>query len=215
MNLLNLLTGSLTSGASVDALAGKTGLSAAKLSGLLKMALPIILKFLKKNAAAEGGAASLLGALGGHKETRSMADQISGADEEDGDKIIRHIFGDETDSVVSSLAKDNEMEDKDVRKALSNIAPAMMSGLSAATSSASKVDLSDGVDLSDLMGMFGGAAPAKEASPAGGILGGLLGGSGGGIGKVLGGLFGGKEDDQKKDEDDGMELLGMLTSLMK
>ena len=72
-----------------------------------------------------------------------MADQISGADEEDGAKIIRHILGDQSETVVNSLAKDTDLDGADVSKALSNIAPALMSGLSAATTSASKVDLSD------------------------------------------------------------------------
>ena len=216
MNLLNMLLGTLTSGSSVDALAGKTGLSAAKLTKLLTTALPVLLKFLTKNASSAGGAQSLLGALAGHKETRSMAEQIGDADEQDGLKILNHILGDQSESVLSSLAKDNEMERADVTKALSNIAPAMMSGLSAATSSAAKVDLSDGLDLSDVMGMFGGAA---KPSSGGGLLGGLLGGgksSGSGLGGLLGGLFGGGSD--AKDDDkylDGSALLGALTSLMK
>ncbi|MBO7709249.1 MAG: DUF937 domain-containing protein [Lachnospiraceae bacterium] len=214
MNLLSLLTGSLTSGTSVEALAGKTGISTAKLIRFLPVAVPVLLKFLTKNASSVAGAQALLGALGGHKETRAMADQIAEADEQDGAKIVKHILGDESPSVVSSLAKDSEMEDAEVEKALANIAPAMMSGLSAATSSAAKVNLSDGLDLSDLMGMFGGTAQA--ASKGSSLLGGLLGGGKeavGGIGGILGGLFGGKE--QEKDEDDGNALLGILTSLIK
>ena len=222
MNLLSMLMGTLGSDNSVDALAKKTGLSSANLSKLLMAAVPLLLKFMTKNASSAGGAQSLLGALGGPKETRSMADQIADADEEDGSKIVRHILGDESDAVVNSLAKDTDLGTADVQKALANIAPAMMSGLSAATSSAAKVDLSDGLDLGDLMGMFGGASQASSAS---GLLGGLLGGgnalggilgggksAGSGLGSLLGGLFGGKEEEQ---EDDGSALLGMLTSLMK
>ena len=213
MNLLSLLTGSLASGTSLEALAGKTGISTAKLIKFLPAAVLVLLKFLTKNASSVAGAQALLGALGGHRETRSMADQIAEADEQDGAKIVKHILGDESASVVSSLAKDSEMEDAEVEKALANIAPAMMSGLSAATSSASKVDLSDGLDLSDLMGMFGGTAQAAKGSS---LLGGLLGGGKeavGGIGGILGGLFGGKP--QEKEEDDGSALLGILTSLIK
>jgi len=213
MNLLSLLTGSLTSGKSVEALAGKTGLSSAKLMKLLSTAVPVLLKYLTKNASSAGGAQALLGALGGHKETRSMAEQIAGADEQDGAKIVKHILGDESASVVSKLARDSEMKETEVEKVLANVAPGMMSGLSAATTSASKVNLSDGLDLSDLMGMFGGAPQEDKGS---GLLGGLLGGgknAAGGIGGILGGLFGGKADE--KEEDDGSALLGMLTSLMK
>ena len=225
MNLLNLLMGSMTNSSSLDALAGKTGLSGKTLSKLLTAAIPILLKFLTQNAGSADGAQSLLTALGGHKDTRSMAEQIADADAEDGGKIVKHILGDETDTVIHSLAKEAELEDNQVTSALSNMAPALMSGLSAATTSASKVDLSDGIDFSDLMGMFGGAA--GNATESAGLLGGLLGkgsglgsllggGSGSGLGGLLGGLLGGS-DDKKEDDSalDGAALLGSLTSLLK
>ena len=117
MNLLSMLMGTLGSDNSVDALAKKTGLSSANLSKLLMAAVPLLLKFMTKNASSAGGAQSLLGALGGHKETRSMADQIADADEEDGSKIVRHILGDESDAVVNSLAKDTDLGTADVQKA--------------------------------------------------------------------------------------------------
>ena len=215
MNLLNLLMGSMTNDSSLNALAGKTGLSGKSLNKLLTAAIPILLKFLTKNACSTNGAQSLLAALGNHKDTRSMAQQIEEADAEDGGKILGHIFGTEKDTIVNSLAKESELDSDQVNNALSNMAPALMSGLSAATTSASQVDLSNGLDLTDLMGMFGGAAP--EASAPAGLLGGLFGGgSGSGIGSLLGGLFGGgKKEEEDEDPFDGLNLLGSLTSLMK
>ena len=239
MNLLNMLLGSMTSGTSVDALANKTGLSAVSLIKLLSKALPLLLRSLTQNASSAGGAQALLGALAQHKETRSMADQIREADEEDGEKIVKHIFGDQSDDMIEKLAADAELGTGETKKALANVAPALMSGLSAATTSASKVDLSDGLDLGDLMAMFSGGESAKpSAKPAsdggllgglsgllggnsaGGGIGGLLGGNsaGGGIGSLLGGLFGGSDKKESDDDDkdlDGMALLGSLTSLLK
>ena len=221
MNLLNLLMGSMTNDSSLNALAGKTGLSGGALKKLMTAAIPMLLKFLTKNAGSAAGAQSLLTALGGHKDTRSMADQIKEADAEDGSKILGHIFGNEKDQIVSTLAKEAEMDDAQAASALSNMAPALMSGLSAATTSASKVDLSDGLDLTDLMGMFGGGAPAEKAEEASGLLGGLGGLFGGGkssgIGSLLGGLFGGGDDKEEEKESalDGMDLLGSLSSLLK
>lgn len=209
-----MLLGTMTSGSSVDALSKKTGLSTAKLAKLLPMAIPLLMKFLTKNASSADGAASLLGALGGHKNTKSMADQIGGADEEDGQKILNHILGSDSADVFGKLAKESDMETADVQKALSNIAPGLMSGLSAATTSASKVDLSDGLDLSDLMGMFGGAASQASQNNAGsGLLGGLLGGSGNPLSGLLGGILGGNQKEEK--QDDGSQLLGLLSNLMK
>ncbi len=214
MDLLGMLLGTITSGSSVDALSKKTGLSTAKLAKLLPMAIPLLMKFLTKNASSADGAASLLGALGGHKNTKSMADQIGGADEEDGQKILNHILGSDSADVFGKLAKESDMETADVQKALSNIAPGLMSGLSAATTSASKVDLSDGLDLSDLMGMFGGAASQASQNNAGsGLLGGLLGGSGNPLSGLLGGILGGNQKEEK--QDDGSQLLGLLSNLMK
>ena len=147
-----------------------------------------------------------------------MADQIREADTDDGSKILGHIFGNEKDQIVSTLAKETEMDSDQVSGALSSMAPAMMSGLSAATDSASKVDLSNGLDLTDLMGMFGGGIPEAAQEQASGLFGGLLGGGKGfGIGGLLGGLFGG-DDSKEEDKDDlpdGMDLLGSLSSLLK
>lgn len=210
MDLLSMLTGTMASGDSLQALSGKTGLSDAKLKKLMMAAIPILIKFLTKNAGSAQGAQSLLGALSGHKQTRSMASQISEADEEDGAKIIGHILGDQKEDVLQNLAKESDLDTADVSKALASMAPGLMSGLSAATSSAAKVDLSDGLDLSDVMGLFGGSSAG--ASAGGGLLGGLLGG--GGLGDMVGALFGGKKEEESK-ADNGMELLGILSSLMK
>ena len=84
LNLANLLMGSLANDSSLNALAGKTGLSTKNLSKLLTAALPMLIKFLTSNAGSAEGAQSLLGALGGHKDTRAMADQIKDADADDG-----------------------------------------------------------------------------------------------------------------------------------
>ena len=164
MDLMKLLLGTLTSGDSMNALAQKTGLSSDKLLKLVSSAVPMLLKSMTKNASSTDGAQSLLNALSQHKETRTMAQQIGDADEQDGEKIVKHILGDQSEAVVNELAKETDLAGADVTKALSNISPALMSGLSAATTSASKVDLSDGLDLSDLMGMFGGAQQAASES---------------------------------------------------
>ena len=52
------------------------------------------------------------------------------------------------------------MDDQEVSTALSSIAPALMSGISAAASSGAKptFDLSDGLDMGDMMAIFGGGA---------------------------------------------------------
>lgn len=217
MNLLNLLLKSLLTDSSVSALAKKTGLNSGMLKKLIPLAVPLLIKFMTNNASSQAGAQSLLGALTQHTNKRTLAEQIDDADTEDGGKIIGHIFGNQSDAAISSLAQQSGMSNQDVSSALAGLAPALMSGLSAATTSASaapKVDLSDGLDLSDLMGMFGGAQ-AQTQSSSSGLLSGLLGGGAGGFGGgLLGSLLGGSATQADNDSAvNGTQLLSLLSAL--
>ena len=221
MNLLSLLLKSLLTDASVSALAKKTGLNAGSLKKLIPLAVPLLLKFLTSNASSESGALSLLGALSQHTNKKTLSDQIDEADTEDGGKIIGHILGSQSEAVTGQLARQAGMSERDVSSALAGLAPALMSGLSAATSSISsapKVDLSDGFDLSDLMGMFAGAQQAQQvqAQPSGGLLSGLLGGSGSGLGDLFGSLLGSSAQQSAQENDfNCTQLLSLLSGMRR
>lgn len=173
MNLLSILLKTLLNKSTLSALAEKTGLTPAKLKKLIPLALPLLLKHLTGNASTQSGALSLLGALGQHSTSKALPEQIAEADQADGSKILGHILGKDTDSTVSDLAKQTGLSGGDVTKALSSLTPALLSTLNAATNSfKGKVDLSDGLDLSDVTALLGGAA----SKPMGGLFGGLLGG---------------------------------------
>lgn len=174
MNLLQLLLGSLTSDNSVNSLAKKTGISSKLVSKLIVMAVPLLIKYMTKNASTASGAQSLLSALTQHKGTRSMSEQIDEVDEEDGQKIIGHILGNDKEQVFSTLAKETGLQTNEVSKGLGALAPALLTGLAAATTSAAKPS-SNGLDLGDLLGMFGGNQNA--ASSGLNMLGSLLGGA--------------------------------------
>ena len=181
MNLLNVLLKSLLTDSAVTALAKKTGLSSAMLKKLLPLAIPLLLKALTNNASSQSGVQSLLGALTQHTSTKSMPEQISDADLVDGSKILGHILGSAAPAEYQNLAAQTGLNANQVSSALSGIAPALLSGLSAATASSGavgKVDLSDGLDLGSPAGgllgsLLGGSQ--SSASPMGGLLGSLLG----------------------------------------
>ena len=223
MNLLSLLLSSLLTDSSVSALAKKTGLSATALKKLIPLAVPLLLKFLTSNASSESGALSLLGALSQHTNQQALSDQINEADTEDGGKIIGHIFGNQSDAVTNRLAQQSGMSERDVSSALAGIAPALMSGLSAANhtvSAAPKVDLSDGIDLSDLLGMFAGAQTVQQVpqgqSYGGGLLSGLLGGSSSGLGDLFGSMLGSSAQQASQENDfNGTQLLSLLPSMTR
>ena len=169
MNLLGILLKTLLADGALKALAKKTGLSTKQLKKVLPLALPLLLKMLTKNASDQEGALSLLGALTQHTSKKTMAQQIEEADTEDGAKIIGHILGSNSQSSLLSLSNQSGLSQNEVSSVLSGIAPALLSGLSAATStgsSAGKVDLSDGLDLSDVMAMLGGGAVQQQSKPS-------------------------------------------------
>ncbi len=233
MSLLNLLLQSMSSQSSVSSLSHKTGVSDAAVKALVAAAIPLLLKSLTKNASSQSGATSLLQALSQHKNTKTLSEQISGADEEDGAKIIGHIFGDNTSAVMNQLAGQTGMNASQVSSVLGNMAPALLSSLSAAAveskqqQSASAQAGGLGGLLGGLLGggqaqqasapaggllgsLFGGGQTQQASAPAGGLLGSILGGGAGG--DILGGLLGGDDDD---DNDNGSGLLNSLLGLMQ
>ena len=196
MNLLSVFLKALLADGALKALAAKTGLNEKQLKKLLPLALPLLLKMLTKNASDQAGASSLLSALTQHTSKKTMQQQIEEADANDGSKIIGHILGKEKDASLLTLSQASGLNQQQVSTVLSDIAPALLSGLSAAANSAGggKVDLSDGLDLSDVMAMLGGAKPKT--------------------GGLLGALFGRKEKKEEKVEQDaalnGATLLSLL-----
>ena len=175
MSLLDTLLGSMTNQSSVQSLSGKTGLSGSKISALLTLALPLLLKSMTSNATSPQGASSLLNALAQHGGAgkKSVAQQIEEADSTDGKKIVGHIFGKDTDKVINQLAGKTDLSPDQVSSVLSQMAPAMMSSVSDAADQAGKkkanakkksggVDLSDGFDMKDVMGIIGGVSSDKS-----------------------------------------------------
>ena len=173
MDLLNLLLRTMTTDDSVDALTKKTGGSKSQISKLLILAIPLIIKALTKNASSSSGATSLLGALTQHNNTNTIANQISNANQQDGSAILGHIFGNNMSSVTSGLAQQTGLTSSQVNSGLSSLAPAVLSGLSAATNTAQ--NSGSGIDLSSLLNTFAGQS-VQPQQQSGGLLSSLLGG---------------------------------------
>ncbi len=218
MNLLNLLMNSMTTDSSVNSLSQKTGASSDQMSQLIQLALPLLLKAMTKNASSPTGAQSLLGALNQHTNTQTMAQQFASADVVDGGKIIGHILGDNSSNVMGQLASQTGMNPDQVFQALGSMAPAMMSGLSAATNSAAQRNAAP--DPTELLRMFGGQMPAQNRPPFGvpaqaqpqQMAGG---GAAGMLGALLGAAAGGGAPQQNQSSFDGSELLNVLSAMMK
>ena len=190
MNLLQLLLGTMTSNSSVNSVSEQTGISSEMVKKLLILALPLLIRYMTQNASNQTGAQSLLNALGQHSSNKSMSSMINEADNEDGKKIIGHILGKDQGSVVSSLASQTGLQDDQVTSVLGQIAPGLLSGLSAATTQP-KQD-----EQSGLLNMFGGQATSQSASL-----------------DLLGTLLGSGKPSQRTV--DGSDLLNLLGQFMK
>ena len=183
MSLLTELMGAMTAQAPVNDLSKKTGGSSAQITSLISAALPLLMQSMTNNASSPAGAASLLGALAQHTNTAPVAQQISNADVIDGGKIIGHILGNNSASVMNSLAAQSGLNTNQVSSVLGSIAPALMSSMSAATLQKPKqnkpgVDLSDGLDLKDIIGIYSALnsnKPQQQTQSASNPLLGLLG----------------------------------------
>lgn len=136
MNLLSLLLKGMTTASSISALSKKTGISAKTIKKFLPLVLPILLKAMTSNASSSSGAQSLLGALTQHTNKKPLEDQISNADEKDGAAIIGHILGGNAAAVTNELSSETGISSNEVNLLMSLIAPAMLSSLSAANTTA-------------------------------------------------------------------------------
>ena len=184
MSLLETLLTSMTSSSSLDSMSRRTGGSNDQMAALITAALPILLRAMTANASTQSGAASLNEALGQHTGTGSVAEQFATADMDDGAKILQHILGRNSSSVMNGLSSQSGLSNDQVGSALSALAPVLLASNQAPVQrQRPAIDLSDGIDASDIMGFMqmmssaqGGAQrrPQNQASFDGSDLLGLL-----------------------------------------
>jgi hypothetical protein len=171
----------------ISALASQLGVDEATAESAVREALPALVGGMQANAADPSGAASLAGAVDHHSP--KLVDggvNLDEVDTDDGEKIVGHVFGENTDAVAQTLGGNlgagagGDL----VKQLLPILAPIVLSYLAGR--------------------MRGGGAPQQGAAGGGGLndlLGSILGGLGGGqssqqqgggsILDMLGGLLGG------------------------
>ncbi len=186
MDLLSMMTGAMTSEAALGSLAGQTDLTGAQTKSVINAALPLLLGAMTQNASTEAGASSLLGALTQHQSQASVQDQLKEADREDGGKIIGHIFGNKKEEAAEEIARKSGVSTAQVLGLLALIAPVLLNGVGKAANDNKKkkkagIDLSDGLDAGDVIGLLGKVAGGGTAAKTGmdgsallGILAGMM-----------------------------------------
>jgi len=175
-------------------------------------ALPALVAGMGANATDPAGAASLERAVKSHDPSLVEGGvNLDDVDEDDGRKIVRNVFGGNTDQVVRALDAKESKEGAGgdlIGKLLPILAPIVLAFLAKQFSkkqdthepAATSTDTaSGGGAIGDILGgLLGGGGASGKASGGGlgDLMGGLLGGggsggSGGGLGDILGGLLGG------------------------
>ena len=199
-------------------IAARLGVDEATATSAVNEALPALLAGMGANATDPAGAASLEKAVAQHDPQLVQGGvNLSDVDEADGEKIVKNVFGGNTDQVVNALdTKSGGGIGGVVVKLLPILAPIVLSFLAAqfqkkqqapeAQDDAGGRESGGGGGIGDILGGLlggGGASGGSGGSGGGGLgdlLGGLLGGggasggsggSGGGLSDILGGLLGG------------------------
>lgn len=195
----------------MDQLAGQVGADEGETRRAVQSALPALLGGLARNSQDRGGAESLLGALGQHQDGLADDPALDRIDTQDGEKILGHIFGGNTDGVVNQLGGlGGGQSGQLVRRLLPILAPIVLSWLAKQVGGAGQGQPRDGrggqdpMNQEPLPGQGGQGGQPDMTSVLQDVLGGALGGAtgtgprggsgagGGGIlGDVLGGLLGG------------------------
>lgn len=167
----------------VNDIAAELGVEPAQVEAAARQAVPALLHGLSANAEDPAGAASLEQAVGEHQPLSGPV-VFSDIDPADGQKIVGHVFGGNTDQVVGRLAGTEQFAGLDsalAKKLLSYLAPIVLSYLAGQVAK----KMGGGVLGSILEDVLGGQAKGRKDAKAG------QGGLGGVLGDLLGGLLGG------------------------
>lgn len=167
----------------IDQIAAQVGEDPDAVRRAVDVALPALFGGLEANTQDAGGAASLLSALDQHDgELASGTIDASQVDTADGAAITRHVFGDQTDQVVSRLGASEGVESGLVKKLLPILAPIVLSYL--AKQMGGKDSGALGSVLSTIIaGALQGTGQTSSGSGASA--------AGKGVGSILGDLLGG------------------------
>ena len=160
-------------------IAKKLGINEKVAKAAVTAALPTIVAGLTANASDADGAAKLEKTLTKHTSKSTKIDDI---DEEDGKKIVNHVFGSKKEAVEEAAAGKADVTKDIIAKILPIVAPIVLAWLASkflGGGAAEKTSTKEAAPASSggIGDILGGLASSKEGQDMlGGLLGGLLGG---------------------------------------
>lgn len=172
MDLFELLQGQLFNQNTLEELASETQAEPQQVEKLTKLAIPTMLEALRKNASTEEGKLSLERALDDHQQDPTdLLGFLRGADQNDGAKILNHMFGSQKDQVSESLAASSGMNLGSVIGLLTKYAPMILSLLAFSKlgkkSQPAPQPKSTGIDIGDIFGQLTGKKEETQSRTSG------------------------------------------------
>lgn len=215
MALLDTLAGELLGPKSVGELSTSTGASNEQVQQLVTNALPLLLSGMYQNSSTKEGAQSLAKALDDHAPAaeKSTSAMLRKADSKDGEKIVKHILGDNDKEITKKLSKSTGLSQPQVVSLLSKLAPVVLS-LVGNYKNEENSGSSASPNLLSLLGtaLLGNGYQQEEEKPNSGLN--LL--------SLAGSLLGTSSEPEKPKkpkkpakEEEGVNLSGLLMSLLK
>ena len=128
MDLMSIM-GALMGSSSTAGISKATGTSTSDVTSILTSALPLLLTGANNQARSTSTAASFVNALTSHaqQDTSNLSSFFNDDEIEDGSKIIKHLFGDQTTAATKAIAKEAGVTQKQASSVLSAAAPYFMS----------------------------------------------------------------------------------------
>ena len=172
----------LRSSLPIDQLAAQLGEDPDAVRRAVDVALPALFGGLQANADDPAGESSLMEALSQHDDDVATPPvNVADVDQDDGQKIARHIFGDQEEQVIQKLGAPAGGSGL-VAKLLPLLAPIVLSYLAKQMNAKGGASAGTGTLGSILSSILAGATQGSSGSPRannpglGGVLGDLLGG---------------------------------------
>ena len=178
-------------------LAARLGVDEGTAEQATRQALPALLSGIQANAADPRGAESFAEAVGQHDNDLAEGGvDLNGVDEDDGDRIVGHVFGEQRGQVVQQLGGVGGLGGAGgggqgggqdlIARLLPILAPIVMAYLAKRLGGGAAGGQQGGIGdvLGSILGGLAGAQGGGQQGGPGGIL-------GGGLGDLLGGLLGG------------------------
>lgn len=154
VGIIDSLLQELLSDATIGNLASAAGVDKGGVTDVISAAIPTLLTAMAENSTSEEGASSLAKALTQHssKTKINVPDAVKNADIVDGQKIISHILGGNTNETIDKMSKSTNLDKDKISRILSMVAPIILTFIARGKKTGNKSD--SAFDMTDMLSSF-------------------------------------------------------------